>query len=64
MAATDDEKREYLRTSVEAHLTFLWQEAQVSLSSQYLISQSGFRTVRKFTSIADDRKRISGSTAG
>lgn len=57
-AVTDDEKREFLRTTVEAHLTFLWQEAQVSLASQYLIAQSGFRTVQKFTSIADDRRGL------
>lgn len=56
--ATDGEKREYLRTSVEAHLTFLWTEAEVSLNSQHAIAVSGFRSVQKFTSIADDRASL------
>jgi hypothetical protein len=58
MAVSDEDKRVYLRTSVEAHLTFLWQEADVSLDVQYRIAQSGFRTVQKFTSLADDRASL------
>ena len=56
--ADDDAKREYLRTSVEAHLTFLWTEADVSLDVQHQIAVSGFRSVQKFTSIADDRTTL------
>ena len=52
--ATDDAKRLYLRESVEAQLTFIWDEHEVTLEVQYNVGLV-YKTLRLFSTIADDR---------
>lgn len=60
--ATPDQMREYLAT-IDVDLTWIWSQSEVPLELQYRIAQSSINTLRKFSSLEDDRAKIRAAMA-
>lgn len=59
MAAPIDDpgRRDYLQREVAADLTFVWDEASVSLAHQYELGQN-YKSVRKFAALGDTKAQV------
>ena len=55
---SEAEQMEYLRTNADSDLAFLWAESEVPLLIQYRVAVAGFRTVPRFSNLADDRAAL------
>ncbi len=57
MALTDEQRRDFLQTHVDADLIFVWDEAGVPLTVQHELGQN-YRSVRKFAALGDTRAEV------
>jgi hypothetical protein len=55
---TDAVRMAYLAASAESDLTFLWSESEMTLDLQYQLAFAGYRTLRKFVGLEDDKPKV------
>ena len=57
MAVDDNARRDYLAQHVSSDLQYIWQEADVALSTQYDLAQH-YKTVKVFSSMCDTKAEL------
>ena len=57
MAVSDEDKRTYIASNVSADLQYVWQDNDVSLQNQYVLSQH-YRTLKVFSAFCDTRAEV------
>ena len=56
--STDEEMRKLIRAEVSADLAFIWSECDIPLTVQVHIAWAGYKSMRRFSTWADDRAGI------
>ena len=57
MAVSDDEKRAYIAQHVSADLQYVWQDNDVSLQNQYVLSQH-YKSLKVFSTFCDTKAEV------
>ena len=57
IAVSDEDKRTYIASNVSADLQYVWQDNDVSLQNQYVLSQH-YRTLKVFSTFCDTRAEV------
>ena len=56
--ATEEQMKDFVAQHAEDALTFIWNDADVEIPTQFALAWNGYRTVRKFVAIEDDKPLV------